>query len=256
MFKFFAKKKSKEQKEQDDIEWMINAFSSSIEPRQNRIVRFHAEGNVDLLLTNHIGQLHDLAWLSLALWRQRQDPRETIRSLVEQYAQFQSHVSLYDPNDQLGLRNNYNYIFSQTDLIDALGWLAGITSKVTDVPRPEANFFYSCSNYLLRQAIGIDGAIEDRERFLAQLEVGSSLPKRILVDRAKILGVIETDEPLELLVERSDASWEERRASAFFKKYGIRSGYSASNYRDVDYYLAVALKKVGYEGDTIHKWIW
>ena len=112
MFKFFAKKKSKEQKEQDDIEWMINEFSSSIEGTQNRIARFHAEGNVDLLLTNHIAQLDDLAWLSLALWRQRQDPRETIRSLVEQYAQFQFHVSLYDPNGQLGLRNNSNYIFS------------------------------------------------------------------------------------------------------------------------------------------------
>lgn len=251
MFKFGSKKKAKEQ---DDIEWMIDKYRASIERRRTNISRFHAEGDVDLLFTNHLNQVDDFAGLSLALWRQRQDPRDSIRGLIDQYDQLQAHFLHYDPNDELGLRSNFD--FHDTDLMDALGWLAGITSKVTTVPDPKANFFFSCSNYLLRQSVGVAGSDEDREGFLAQLKSGNPLPVRILSDRAKILGVVDTDETLETLVKRSEGSWEERRNSSFFKEYGRRSGYSGSNYRDLDYYLAAALKRVGYEGETIHQWIW
>lgn len=252
MLSFFKKAKSEEL---EHVTQMMEWYAEDIEKLPNQAARLHAEGNHDLAFRNHCDALRAFSDLALLQWRQRIDPQPTIRGLVSYYPEVISYLESNDPDDKLGFRDS---LFGfDTDLMDAMGWLSGLSSEIHDHAKPDRQFFYGCSNFLLRIAMGVDVPKTDSDAFVEQINSKTDLPHNVLQDTAKILGVIEADVDLETIVQRAERNWELRETSNFFEKHvGTSSGFGKTNYLYLDFYLAAALNKVGWEGDTIHKWIW
>ena len=246
MFEFL---KSTKQKQREHVRELIEWHEESLVQCRENVVRFSAEGNIELVSRNHEDRLRALTDLALLQWRQRIDPRETIADLAEYYPEAKRFFAEWD-------RENPPYFFD-TDLMVTLTWLSGFETDVCLNNNARAPFFYGCSNYLLRKAMGLEVSPDESSAFLIAIEASDALPNKILQDIAKILGLIETDQTLDEIVRSAEANWNARATSRFFEDHsGTTSGYGKTNYLYLDFYLAAALHRAGWRGDTIHQWVW
>lgn len=241
--------KSKKQRQREHVRELVEWHEKTLVRCRDNILRYAAAGNIELVSRNHESRLRALTDLALLQWRQRIDPRETIADLAEYYPQAKRFFAECDPEKPL--------YFFDTDLMVTLTWLSGLETDVSPDTNSQAPFFYGCSNYLLRVAMGLEVPPNQSNAFQATIFSNDSLPYRILQDISKVLGLIKTDQTLDEIVRSAEANWNARATSPFFENHsGTTSGYGNTNYLYLDFYLAAALHRAGWRGDTIHQWVW
>jgi hypothetical protein len=71
-----------------------------------------------------------------------------------------------------------------------------------------------------------------------------------------LLGELRSDAPVDELVTRADGLWLRRAKERYFDELSARDGYGEFNDIFVDYTLGAILKKIGWQGESVHRWIW
>ena len=98
-----------------------------------------------------------------------------------------------------------------------------------------------------------DALVAATERFLSEPE---TLPDRIFESYFQLLGLRPQTMDLEERVRRAKATWAERKRDELIPAGRALDGHGDANDLYVDLYLGAVLKKIGWQGHTVHRWIW
>jgi hypothetical protein len=88
------------------------------------------------------------------------------------------------------------------------------------------------------------------------LSENDELPDRSFLTYFQLLGVRSSGQSRDELVQAGEASWRRRKTDSFFSDAGYINGHGVMNDLYVDIFLAAVLKKIGWQGQSIHKWMW
>ncbi|KAF0173171.1 MAG: hypothetical protein FD160_3503, partial [Caulobacteraceae bacterium] len=58
------------------------------------------------------------------------------------------------------------------------------------------------------------------------------------------------------LVRKAEDNWLKRKTNRFFEESDSRDGHGDYNELYVDIYLAAVLRKIGWQGESVHRWKW
>ena len=98
-----------------------------------------------------------------------------------------------------------------------------------------------------------DALVAATDKFLAEPE---TLPDRIFESYFQLLGLRPQTMGLEERVMRAKATWAERKRDELIPAGRALDGHGDANDLYVDLYLGAVLKKIGWKGHTVHRWVW
>jgi hypothetical protein len=233
----------------DEVDWYERYTSSSI-----RFIRGAARGTEKCLAKgfivqaarNHAEVARNYVELGTFYWRRGIDPTEQFEAAFVAYnehLQLRSHPVFYD--DGLNIPEVY-----------AAFSLIGRKMKIT-VENVEYQSYHRWQNYqsclihLLHDQPLDDYRTGWLEKYLSK---HNGLPEESFLIYFQLLGYLPTDVPVDDLVAHGEANWLKRKTSSFFSE-GV-GGHSPYIDMTVDIYLAAVLQKIGWAGDSPHRWRW
>ncbi|MCX7358416.1 MAG: hypothetical protein NT015_09790 [Alphaproteobacteria bacterium] len=86
---------------------------------------------------------------------------------------------------------------------------------------------------------------------------GDELADRTMRTYLNLLEAHSVGVPVDALVAEAEANWLKRKTSRFFADEGLLcEGHGLKNELFVDLYLSAILHKIGWDGESIHRWKW
>lgn len=208
-----------------------------------------AAGDFALAAAN-FGDLADLhADLGLLHWRHGEDPRP----------QFDRGLAAYDKMRVLAHEHALARNISEIPVVYAMLSLLGQTTPIEfEDEAYHAENRWPCYQCCLVHALH-DQPLNARHQTLLTryLNENDALADRIMLTYLQLLGLRASEDRADALVNRAEENWLKRKQDRFFSGVApAYEGYGTMNDIYVDIYLAAVLKKIGWTGESIHRWRW
>lgn len=186
--------------------------------------------------------------LGLLHWRRGLDPRTDFEGAIKAY----SNLSEMAETQNL-LRRDF-----EPSLVYPMLSLMGRTVSIEFYdPRAHEEFRIYCYQDCVARALH-DEPLDDWHISLIDkhLAHNDDLLDRSFLTYFQLLGLRPTDQSPVELVRLAEANWAERRRDNFFADGPFWNGHGVMNELYVDVFLAGVLKKIGWEGESTHRWKW
>jgi hypothetical protein len=186
--------------------------------------------------------------LGLLHWRRGLDPHPDFERAIEAYESLRALVHEHDLE-----RRNHEF-----PIVYAMLFLMG---HKTTIEFEDEEFHeeqrWPCYQCCLVHALHDQALNERHARLLNQyLAQNDGLADRSVLTYLKLLGMRQTDRSVDELVTVADANWAGRKSDRFFSHGAAFDGHGVMNDIYVDIYLAAVLQKIGWQGESVHRWKW
>jgi len=206
-----------------------------------------AQGNIAKVAQNMRSIVEHQINLGLLHWRHGLDPRPDFQAAQKTYQNITDILAEHDLRPANAGALEIFYI-----AMAAMGETYTPKFLYLDTPNRRWPLYRNHLIHLLHE-----------ERMGPELE--KDLPKNLkksgLVDQIyttffQLLGDIPTDLSQDELVKQAEINWTNRRTNRWFSDSDSYEGSGDFNDLYVDIQLAAVLRKVGWQGESIHKWQW
>jgi len=206
-----------------------------------------ARGGVIGALQNTSSIAENRIILGLLHWRHGLDPRADFQAAQKTYQDIVDMIAEHDLKPANAGTMDIFYI-----AMAAMG--KSYTLKFIDLDTPNRRWpLYR--NHLIHllhdQRMG-----PELEKDLPKNLKKSGLVDQIYTTFFQLLGDLPTDLSQDELVKQAEINWTERRTNRWFSDSDSYEGSGDFNDLYVDIQLAAVLRKIGWQGESIHKWKW
>jgi hypothetical protein len=206
------------------------------------------EGNFVWAAKNHAMIAEGHTDLGMLHWRRGHDPCPDFEAAILAYEKLRDLVQ------EQGLeRRNHEFplVYAMLSLMD----------RKTPIEFEDVDYHWEhrwpCYQSGLVHFLHDQPLPEPRARLLDRyLMENDELPDRSFLTYFQLLGVRPSGQSQDELVQAGEANWRKRKTDSFFSDAGYINGQSVMNDLYVDIFLAAVLKKIGWQGQGIHKWMW
>lgn len=187
--------------------------------------------------------------LGLLHWRHGLDPRPDFENSIEAYEKMIALARDY------GLPKNVAEIPIVYAMLSLMGRRTPIEFEDEDYHEQHRWPCYQCC---LVHALHDQPLNERHAKLLDQyLAENDELPDRTFLTYFQLLGMRLSERSPDELVKSAEANWTKRKRDKFFSDAGAAfDGYGVMNDIYVDVYLAAVLQKIGWQGESVHRWKW
>jgi hypothetical protein len=186
--------------------------------------------------------------LGLLHWRRGVDPREDFACAARAY---QKLVEIVQQHKLLESSFEIPLVYAAMFLVDRRAVIEFGNEAAYKASR------WSCYQarlvHALHDASPSEMLLAMTDKFLAEPE---TLPDRIFESYFQLLGLRPQTMGLEERVMRAKATWAERKRDELIPAGRALDGHGDANDLYVDLYLGAVLKKIGWKGHTVHRWLW
>jgi hypothetical protein len=205
---------------------------------------------VHLARSNYRRQAEVYVDLGMLRWRQGIDPRADFSSGAEAILAMQS--LLQDLPQQSRSRPDL-----ATDLVNVSMFLGGHAMARESVGFQPAQARVLCYRCLVTSVL-LQGSpdpdlFEQCNQFLSE---NAELVDQTQLTYLELLGLRASGKTVDDLVRKAENNWLLRKTSSLFEEGASREGHGAMNELYVDIYLGAILKKIDWEGQSVHRWVW
>lgn len=208
------------------------------------------EGNREArLVDDELVIISELSKLAMLDWRGGVDPRPRIAEMTEVYDRmlptWTDDLRPYAPHA----------VIAHWAEIYLLFWLAGTPRDVVFVGEADDDMRGHAWDRIVIARVTDEPVPEDLARFRAEYDLKS----RSLVDRS--FAVLESlldgaGGEADNLVVDAERYWQQRSASSEWTTRGTGSGFGLEADVMVDVRLGAVLHKIGWKGESAHRWVW
>lgn len=139
-------------------------------------------------------------------------------------------------------------------LIDAALSIPLVSSE--DIAVDEAAQFVVYSRYLSLRLQSRPEADQLQDKVMRLLEVGRQLVDRTYSVYLMLLDELPADGDIDALVAQAEWNWARRKTDRFFEPLDMCEGHGDFNVAYPDVTLAAILRRIGWEGESVHRWKW
>jgi hypothetical protein len=208
-----------------------------------------SKGDFSLAVHNY-GSMADLHTdLGLLHWRHGLDPRPD----------FEKGVVAYKKMSALAREHALPKNVSEIPIVYAMLFLMG---HQTAIEFEDENYHeqhrWPCYECCLVHSLHDQPLNERHTRLLNRyLAENDELGDRIILTFLQLLGLRPSEQSPDELVKVADTNWAKRKGDKFFSDGGPAFfGRGVMNDIYVDIYLAAVLQKIGWQGESMHRWKW
>jgi hypothetical protein len=205
------------------------------------------ESNFSLAASNYGRMAHRHADLGLLHWRHGLDPRPD----------FERGIEAYEKMCALAREHALPKNVGELPVVYAMLFLMG---RQTAIEFEDENYhkqhrwpcYECCLVHMLHDQPLNELHRGLLDRYLAKYDQRAD---RVILTYLQLLGARPSEQSRDELVKVADGNWVRRRGNQFFDGWAWW-GYGIMNDIYVDIYLAAVLKKIGWQGDSVHRWKW
>ena len=220
--------------------------------------QMRAEGNTHVAFGNLARTTDTTFELALLRWRRGESPVGDMGAVVEWAERMIAAVGDWQPEEHTVV----GYIYA-LDIARYASFLLGrdltIPTVISDlVGRHRSENADVALSYHILDAIDGRPWREDLEPLLSRLAAKKrqALAVETYQTYIAILNTPQGDKSVEDLVRRAEENYTRRARDPFFSGGPGYMGGGPDNAYMVDFVLAAILKKIGWDGETIHRWRW
>jgi len=220
----------------------------SISCSQDVIPDLIKEGNFAWAAYNYEMVATSQTELGLLHWRRGLDPRPDFERAIDAY----DNLCVMARTKQLkGSDYSLPLVYAMLSL---MGRKVAIEFHNAKSHQEYSDSYYKCC---LVHALH-DQPLDERHAGLLEkhLTENNELPDRSFLAYFQLLGLRPSDQSPGELVQLADANWAKRKRDRIFADGPSLEGYGIMNELYVDIYLAAVLQKIGWEGESVHRWKW
>jgi hypothetical protein len=190
---------------------------------------------------------------ALLKWRREQDPVSELEYGYEAYRNMEELIDDVLPGYK---RNVWWDLFAVAFSLIGKHVDARALPSLVDDELTVGVRFVAYSRYLswLVNDLPVDARV--RSKVLEFLDSKKGLVENTYRTYLMLLGDIPADDGASSLVERAHENWRRRARDRFFEGLSTYEGYGEFNELWVDRNLACVLKRINWEGDSVHRWRW
>lgn len=213
------------------------------------IPKLLTEGNYAWAGTNFNMMAVTHVELGLLHWRAGRDPR----------VDFEQAIDAFDKLEALAHEHNLSSADYDFPLVYAMLSLMGRNSAIKfedSAYHKEHRWpcYLSCVVHALH-----DQQLDSYHDQLLNTYLGTNagFADHVIRTYFDILEAHSSGNPVDALVAEAEANWVKRKTSRFFAGGGpFSDGRGLKNELFVDIYLAAILRKIGWDGESVHRWKW
>lgn len=207
------------------------------------------KGDSSLATTNYGRLAGSYANLGLLHWRHGLDPRQD----------FENGVAAYEQMSALAREHQLPKNVAEIPAVYAMLSLMGRESAIEfEDEAYHEEHRWPCYQCCLVHALHDQPLNEHHARLLDQYLAENDEPAdHSVLTYLQLLGLRQSDQSPDELVKAAEANWAKRKSDKFFADGGPAFfGYGVMNDIYVDIYLAAVLNKIGWKGESMHRWKW
>lgn len=125
-----------------------------------------------------------------------------------------------------------------------------------DIANDETPKFLVYSRFVSLRLQNRSEVEQQRERVLSLIEEGRRVVDQSYRVYLTLLGDMPATNGVDELVAQAEWNWARRRTDQYFDLLPIYEGFGDFNVAYPDITLAAILKKIGWEGESVHRWKW
>lgn len=224
----------------------MDFFKKQMSRAQNGLAVGQSSGNYQLFALNTRQLFKTQLMQGLIAWRQGAEAAQLIASAVGKL-EANADVLAGMPGIEL---SSIDLPFEKAAIVSfLLDRPTRLSSPLVDVIAPDRRLDATMVSELAGGSPG-DGAHSE----LVSLAKISDLAARSYETYFELLGPSVEGHSVDEMVREAEINFKSRISDSFYSGGDQTEGGSQDNGLVVDYRLAAVLKKIGYEGDTIHRW--
>jgi hypothetical protein len=247
--------RKKEISTDENIRQIVMFTQQSVDFTKDIISQNKNTGDVALVLRNYADLIGDYLKLSVINWRQGEPPLDLILKAHEAHESLIEYRNTFDPEQTVSM-SGYQTI-TDWDHLYSMFWLADLPYQMEFYfPDYLNNRYFTYSRFLLHSVQEIDVPEDIHKKAMLFSTSNNDL---VDIHFKNLLSLLDEAIPQSDMMERVsflNTQWEQRKTSGYYSRScAYLAGQGTTNNFSIDYQLASVIKKMGWDVETVHKWI-